>query len=62
MFRKYYFIKFGSTVQMLFNVRTEKGAIKKAEKLGEGIQVWYDHPDESWAARLVGVSEGRKAG
>lgn len=61
MFRKYYFIKFGSTVQMLFNVRTEKGAIKKAEKLGEGVEVWHDNPEESWSAKLVHVTESKAA-
>jgi|GEM_PF-3121742 hypothetical protein len=57
--KKYYYFKIGEKT-ILSSARTDSGALKQAERLGEGVQVWYDHPDESWAARLVGVSKGRK--
>lgn len=59
--KKYYYFQCGDKT-LLSSARTEQGAIKQAERLGGGVQVWYDHPDESWAAKLVHVTQGRKAG
>lgn len=59
--KKYYYFKIGEKT-ILSSARTDSGALKQAERLGEGVQVWHGHPDESWAARLVGISKGRKAG
>jgi hypothetical protein len=53
--KRNYFLKIGDVLIML-RVRTEAGAIKKAQGKGEGVQVWYDNPDESWAAKLLHVT------
>lgn len=60
MLKRYYYAVIGEKVLML-RAKTDSGAVKQAEKLGEGVQVWFDHPEESWSARLVHVTKSKAA-